>query len=107
MALAISVLLGPAIAYPTVLGALLLSAVAGVIAHIPAGLGVLEAVFVALLAGRMDETSVLAALIGYRAVYFLLPLLAATLVFLLLEIRARRPGSSPSSDPRRTESERD
>ncbi len=35
--------------YPTVLGVLLFAAVATAIAHIPAGIGVLEAVFVALL----------------------------------------------------------
>ena len=35
-----------------VLGVLLVSSIAGVIVHIPAGIGVLEAVFIALLAGE-------------------------------------------------------
>jgi hypothetical protein len=35
-----------------VLGVLLVSSIAGVIVHIPAGIGVLEAVFMALLAGE-------------------------------------------------------
>jgi uncharacterized membrane protein YbhN (UPF0104 family) len=51
---------------------------------------VIEAVFVALLAGRVDRTSVLAALIGYRVLYFLLPLAAATVIFVVLEARAGR-----------------
>ena len=41
--------------YPTVLAVLLVAAVAGVITHVPAGLGVLEAVFVALLSHRAAE----------------------------------------------------
>ena len=40
---------------PSVLGVLLVAAVAGVIAHVPAGLGVLEAVFIALLAHRVPQ----------------------------------------------------
>ena len=45
-------LLGQNINYFFVLGVLLVSSIAGVIVHIPAGIGVLEAVFMALLAGR-------------------------------------------------------
>jgi len=41
--------------YPSVLGILLISCVAGVVAHIPAGLGVLEAVFLALLHGQLGQ----------------------------------------------------
>jgi uncharacterized membrane protein YbhN (UPF0104 family) len=104
MALAIWILLGPAVSYPTVLAVLVISAIAGVVTHIPAGLGVMEAVFVALLAGRIDTNSVLAALIGYRVVYFLLPLAAATLIFVVLEARAGRwraqaSSSSPTTRP--------
>jgi uncharacterized membrane protein YbhN (UPF0104 family) len=49
MAAVIFTLLPSKLDYPLVLGVLLISAIAGVITHIPAGLGVLEAVFVALL----------------------------------------------------------
>jgi glycosyltransferase 2 family protein len=41
--------------YPSVLGVMLVAAVAGVISHIPAGLGVLEAVFLTLLAHRAAQ----------------------------------------------------
>ncbi|MNG20615.1 Inner membrane protein YbhN [compost metagenome] len=63
----------------------MISSIAGVITHIPAGLGVLETVFLTLLQGTYGKGTLLAALIGYRAIYFLLPLLIATLVYLLLE----------------------
>ncbi|EKT4520949.1 UPF0104 family protein [Pseudomonas putida] len=75
--------------YPSILGILLISCVAGVVAHIPAGLGVLEAVFLALLHGQIGQGSLVAALLGYRTLYYLIPLLLALLVYLVLEKRAR------------------
>jgi uncharacterized membrane protein YbhN (UPF0104 family) len=90
MALVIHVLLAGQIEFPTVLGVLLVSAIAGLASHIPAGLGVLEAVFLGLLGQRVPSAQLLAALLGYRALYFLLPLAIATIVFAGLEIRARR-----------------
>ena len=51
MALLLYSLLPHGVDYPSVLAILLISSIAGVITHIPAGLGVLEAVFIALLQG--------------------------------------------------------
>jgi uncharacterized membrane protein YbhN (UPF0104 family) len=76
--------------YPSVLGVLLIAAVAGVIAHVPAGLGVLEAVFIALLSHRIPETELLAALLAYRAIYYLVPLALALVCFMALEAGAKR-----------------
>jgi uncharacterized membrane protein YbhN (UPF0104 family) len=45
------------VGYVHVLAVLLVAAVAGVVTHVPAGLGVLEAVFVALLAHQVAEAS--------------------------------------------------
>lgn len=73
--------------YPTVLVVLLMAAVAGVITHVPAGLGVLEAVFVAMLSSRLPATQLLAGLLAYRAVYYLLPLAVATLLYTRTEWR--------------------
>ncbi|MFC5696259.1 lysylphosphatidylglycerol synthase domain-containing protein [Pseudomonas sp. GCM10022186] len=75
--------------YASILGILLISCVAGVITHIPAGLGVLETVFLALLHDQMSQGSLVAALLGYRTLYFLLPLLVAVVVYLVLEKRAK------------------
>ncbi len=86
----IYVLLRQQVAWPAVLGVLLIAAVAGVLTHIPAGLGVLEAVFIALLSGEMARGEMLGALLAYRVLYYLAPLLIALLVFLALEARARR-----------------
>jgi len=86
------VLLQQQLPYPTVLGVLLIAAVAGVLTHIPAGLGVLEAVFIALLAGDdIARSTILGALLAYRFLYYLAPLVLASLVFLVIELRARTP----------------
>lgn len=90
MAALIYLLLPPGLFFPGILGILLISAIAGVITHIPAGLGVLEAVFLALLQHQVAPSVVLAALIGYRALYFLLPLVVACLAYLALERRGRK-----------------
>ncbi|MGE0803018.1 MAG: lysylphosphatidylglycerol synthase domain-containing protein [Lautropia sp.] len=93
--------------YPTVLSVLLIAAVAGVVTHVPAGLGVLEAVFVALLAGGafgMTNSEVLGALLGYRAIYYLTPLAIAVAVYFGLEARiagdAVPSGGVPAGDDR-------
>ncbi len=74
-----------------VLGVLLVSSIAGVIVHIPAGIGVLEAVFIALLAGEhVAQGTIIAALLAYRVLYYFLPLLLALICYLALESRAKK-----------------
>lgn len=83
-------LLGRQVDYPVVLGVLLISSIAGVIIHIPAGIGVLEAVFLALLSGQhASHGTIIAALLAYRVLYFILPLLLALVLYLVLESRAK------------------
>jgi len=78
------------VAYVQVLAVLLVAAVAGVVTHVPAGLGVLEAVFVALLSHEVPQAQLLGALLAYRGLYYLLPLAVAALAYLFTEARARR-----------------
>ena len=85
MASIVFTLLQARIDYPTVLVVLLMGAIAGVITHVPAGLGVLEAVFVAMLSSRLPATQLLAGLLAYRAVYYLIPLAVAALLFTRIE----------------------
>lgn len=90
MSTLIFLLLQQKIAFPAVAGVLLVAAVAGVIAHVPAGLGVLEAVFVALLSHDLPKHELLAALVVYRLVYYLVPLAIAAVLYLVTEARARQ-----------------
>lgn len=83
-------LLPSTVTYPIALATLLLAAIAAVVTHIPAGLGVLEAVFLALLTGRVAAADVLAAVLAFRAIYHLLPLSVAGLWFLSAEAHRKR-----------------
>ena len=84
------VLLQGKVDYPTVLSVLLMAGIAGVITHIPAGLGVIEAVFIALLSHRVPEHQLLGALLAYRAVYYIVPLAVAALQYVKVEVRTRK-----------------
>lgn len=90
MALLVFVLLPEKVTYLTVIGILLISGMAGVITHIPAGLGVIEAIFVAMLQHQFSQGTILAAIIGYRLVYFLIPLCIAGIFYFVLEKRAKK-----------------
>ncbi|MCD1638264.1 lysylphosphatidylglycerol synthase domain-containing protein [Pseudomonas stutzeri] len=105
MALVVYFMLSRQAAYPEVLGILMISSIAGVVTHIPAGLGVIEAVFVAMLADEMSKGAIVAGLIGYRVIYFLIPLLFATLVYVVLEARAKklRKGNQGAEQPTATQ----
>ncbi|MEN7529527.1 MULTISPECIES: YbhN family protein [unclassified Cupriavidus] len=86
----INLLLPPQVTVPAALTALLVGAVAGALAHIPAGIGVLESVFVVMLGHVVPESTVVAALICYRALYYLLPMVIATAVYGCMELRGAR-----------------
>jgi uncharacterized membrane protein YbhN (UPF0104 family) len=97
MAAVIYVLLGRALAYTDVLTVLLIGAIAGVIAHVPAGLGVFEFVFVALLSHLIPEGRLLGALLGYRAIYYIVPLMAASVLYLVMEAHAKKQARAPAA----------
>lgn len=78
------------IGYFTVFAVLLVSGIAGAVSHIPGGLGVLEAVFVALLSGQADKNTLLAGILAYRCAYYLIPLSVALPAYLLFESTAKK-----------------
>jgi len=89
MAALVTTLLQGRVPFVLVLAVLLVAAIAGVLTHVPAGLGVIEAVFVALLSHRLPAPVLLAGLVMYRVLFYLLPLGIAAGVFLRLESLAR------------------
>lgn len=97
----IYVLLQHRIDYLSVLSTMLLSSIAAVVAHVPAGLGVIEAMFIAVLGSRVSTNELLAALLVYRAAYHLLPLAAAGLVFVGMETQAKREHRADDKKPLR------
>lgn len=61
-------------------GVFILGQIAALIAQVPGGIGVFEAVTVAMLKARIGVTSLLGILLAYRAIYFLVPLVLATML---------------------------
>lgn len=59
----------------------------GVIGHTPGGLGVFEAAMLFALDGSAPPAAVVAALLAYRAIYFLLPLLLSATLLAAFEVR--------------------
>lgn len=98
IAAALFALLQGAAPFVTVLGVLLVCAAALAVVDVPAGLGVTEAVFVTLLGAQLGVAAVVSALLVYRLVYYLGPLLVAGLAYVNLELRpaAPRPAGPPA-----------
>jgi hypothetical protein len=71
---AVYVLMGEAQPYVAVLGVLLCASMAALLARVPGGLGATEAIFVAAFGTQLPESTVLGAVLAYRALYFLAPL---------------------------------
>jgi len=86
------VLLDAKVSYVLVTGVFLSAAIAGAVTHVPAGLGVLEAVFIALLGQQIPAPHLVASLLAYRAIYYLAPLAIALagMLWSMKSIRARR-----------------
>ena len=70
--------------FQIVLGAFLLSFSAGLLSQVPGGVGVMEAVFLAVMPG-IPATAVFAALLVWRLFYLLLPLAMAIPAIILFE----------------------
>jgi uncharacterized membrane protein YbhN (UPF0104 family) len=84
---ALYVLLPHRVPFHVFFAVFLLGQIAGLVAQVPAGLGVFEAVMLWGLTPALTTASVLIALVGYRLVYFFLPLAAATVVWAVHEGR--------------------
>jgi glycosyltransferase 2 family protein len=94
---------GVAIGYSELAVAYGLAAIGGIVIRVPAGLGVIEAVFLEIFRDRVGAGPILAMLIVWRAIYLLAPLGVAAIVLSVLEHRSRsgagrwRRGSSRAS----------
>ena len=81
----------PAEQFPIFFLGYALAMIAALVTHVPGGVGVFEAVMVAALPGT-DQAALLAALILYRVIYYLLPLALAAV---LLAVHERRRLKAP------------
>ncbi|WP_448192294.1 lysylphosphatidylglycerol synthase domain-containing protein [Azospirillum sp. sgz301742] len=74
-----------AVSYMDVLVAFGLALVAGIISHVPGGLGVFDAIVLVSLTPEMAGNDVMAGLLTFRIIYYLAPLVLAGLMFGALE----------------------
>ncbi len=75
--------------YPAVMAAYLVALMVGFISQVPGGLGVFESIMIALMSSKVPEPIMLSALLAYRVIYFLLPLVIAAAMLGLFELRER------------------
>ena len=83
------------VSFPKFLAIYLLALIAGIISQVPGGLGVFEAVVVTTLPVELPSAAVLATLLAYRAVYYILPLFVAGGVLAAAELRRHRERLAP------------
>ncbi len=75
------------IGWPAFLAIYSLAVGIGVLSHVPAGLGVFETIIIATLGHSADVDTILGALVLYRVIYHVLPLLIAIAVVIGTELR--------------------
>lgn len=75
------------VGWPTFLAVYAVAIGFGVLSHVPAGLGVFEAVIMAGLSNAISIDQLLGSLVLYRLIYYVLPLLLATVLLLITEMR--------------------
>jgi uncharacterized membrane protein YbhN (UPF0104 family) len=76
----------PAMSYPAFLGIFVLAHVTGLISHVPGGIGIFETVMVLMLSPRLPVSAVLGSLLAYRGIYYLLPLVVASMLLAVQEV---------------------
>ena len=72
------------------LGIFLFAQVAGLLSHVPGGLGVFETMMVLLMPRELPHADLLAAMVAFRGVYYFLPLLIAAVSLGAHEVVRRR-----------------
>lgn len=70
-----------------VFGAFLVAHFAGLLSHVPGGLGVFDALIVLLLAPALSAASTIGALVVYRAVYYVIPFAIGLALLVAYELR--------------------
>jgi phosphatidylglycerol lysyltransferase len=80
---------GSHVNFVTFLGVYAAAVIAGIISHVPGGVGVFEAVILLTLPG-VPPDALLGSLLAYRAIYYLVPLVCGSLLFAAKELAGQR-----------------
>jgi len=87
----------PELSYPLFLAIYLIGFMGGIISQVPGGLGVLETILVLMLGVFIESNQILSAVLVFRLLYFIIPLIIAATVLGIHEVRQRRKKSRESS----------
>jgi phosphatidylglycerol lysyltransferase len=80
---------GSHVPFITFLGVYAAAVIAGIISHVPGGVGVFEAVIL-FTVPTVPPDALLGSLLAYRAIYYLVPLVVATVLFAAKELSEQR-----------------
>ena len=72
------------------IGAYAIAIIAGIVSHVPGGIGVFETLMLLMLGGGIPAEALLGSLLAYRAIYYLVPLLFGAVLFAYKELSATR-----------------
>ena len=73
------------ISFDTFMGVFIIAQVLGVFSQVPGGLGVFEGLFMYIIPGDYNQATLFGALIAYRVIYYLLPLIFSGVVLFAYE----------------------
>ncbi len=82
---------GHGVSFLAFLGIFLIAQFAGLVSHVPGGLGVVESIMVLLLKPYLPVSTLLGALITYRVVYYLVPFGLGIVLLAMHELRPHAP----------------
>jgi phosphatidylglycerol lysyltransferase len=80
----------PGFSFPVFLSLYLLAQIAGMVSQVPGGLGVFEAMILLLLSKTHSASQVLGSLLAFRGIYYILPLLTASILLGYQEMLQKR-----------------
>jgi uncharacterized membrane protein YbhN (UPF0104 family) len=73
------------IPFTTFIGLFVIAQTTGVFSQVPGGIGVFESVFMLALPDTIDKANIFGALLAYRIIYYVLPLIGVGSLFFVYE----------------------
>ena len=73
------------IPFTTFIGLFVIAQSTGVFSQVPGGIGVFESIFLVALPDSIDKANIFGALLAYRIIYYVLPLIGSGTLFLIYE----------------------
>ena len=83
------------IPFVTFIGVFIIAQVLGVFSQVPGGLGVFETLFLYIIPGEHNQAMLFGALIAYRIIYYLLPLLVSAIALIGYELSLKMQRKVP------------